>query len=265
MYFTLTATWENGLGFLHTIRDLDTPKYEAILQLAQQPQAWDNAFGDALPLHRDGSQFTLGRVDWYVPPVVLPLSPLQWSAYHFDADDTGIYRVWVEYGAPAGIAMAIYAGGELLATVTEGTGGAPAVSAAYTFVATPGLRAVRIENHGDLGFDLIGVHVELVQATSVEDAPGQGGVFGDVVAIRNHPNPFGAETEIRFELRRDTRIALDVFDARGRLVSTLIDEFKPAGRHAVPLAGVELPAGVYFYRARTPSGDTGARKMLHIK
>lgn len=76
----------------------------------------------------------------------------------------------------------------------------------------------------------------------------------DVLASRNHPNPFNPLTVITFDLPVAARVELRVYDLGGRLVRTLLD-----GRHleAGPAEaawdgrddqGNALGAGVYLYR-----------------
>ncbi len=166
-YFTLAATWENGLGFLRTIRDLNTRKYAAIQQLSQQTQPWENTFGAALPMHRGGGDFSLVRGDWVSPGAgATTVSPKAWRAYHYDADDTGAYRVWVEYSSTANINLKIYAGSDLAATITQHTNGNATLSPKYAFDSAKGLQAIRIENHGNSDFTIVKVHVEAGQSNT---------------------------------------------------------------------------------------------------
>jgi len=65
------------------------------------------------------------------------------------------------------------------------------------------------------------------------------------------------------------RVRIDVFDASGRLVRTLLDEYRGAGRHSVVWdgrnnAGSVVPSGIYFYRINT--GEfTATRKMILLR
>jgi hypothetical protein len=166
MYFNLVSNNEEGLGFLQTIRDLNMPKYNAILQLAGQASPWQNTFGATLPMRRDGKDFSLIGGDWESPGTgATTLSPNAMRAYHYDADVTGVYKVWVEYSSSAAIDLNIYAGSELVGTITANTNGTPTTSAEYQFNATDGLKAIRIENLGNAEFSLITVNVELVQSS----------------------------------------------------------------------------------------------------
>jgi hypothetical protein len=62
-----------------------------------------------------------------------------------------------------------------------------------------------------------------------------------------YPNPFNPLTTISFALPEDSRINLSVFDVTGRLVSTLVDGWREAGRHEVTFDGSYLASGVYLY------------------
>jgi hypothetical protein len=62
------------------------------------------------------------------------------------------------------------------------------------------------------------------------------------------PNPFNASATVRYDLPASGWVKLSLYDLSGRLVVTLVDGEKPAGRHAVELDGSGLAAGVYFVR-----------------
>jgi hypothetical protein len=70
---------------------------------------------------------------------------------------------------------------------------------------------------------------------------------------RNYPNPFNPKTTIRFDLPEAQDVTLVIFDAQGRLVRTLLSEFRDAGFHAVEWGGrddrgTSVASGIYFYR-----------------
>ena len=74
---------------------------------------------------------------------------------------------------------------------------------------------------------------------------------------------------IAFNLSGSGPVKLQVFDARGRLVRTLVDESRPAGPHRVSWDGKDnggrsAAAGVYMYRLS--AGEfTQQRKMTLLK
>ncbi len=80
--------------------------------------------------------------------------------------------------------------------------------------------------------------------------------------IGNSPNPFRAETTIRYGLAEAGPITLTIYDALGRKVRVLVDEVKAAGEHQVTFDGRGLSSGVYFYYVET-SGKTIMGNMIH--
>lgn len=71
--------------------------------------------------------------------------------------------------------------------------------------------------------------------------------------LQNYPNPFNPATTIRYELAQNTQVRVDIFNILGRRVSTVVDDFQPAGAYSVVWDatddhGMPLPSGVYFLR-----------------
>jgi len=69
----------------------------------------------------------------------------------------------------------------------------------------------------------------------------------------NYPNPFNANTVIRYDVRADGLVALDVFDILGRKVQTLLQHYQTADRYETVWDGLDfhgkpVASGVYFYR-----------------
>lgn len=64
----------------------------------------------------------------------------------------------------------------------------------------------------------------------------------------NHPNPFNPTTEIVFSIGLDGPTRLELFDASGNLVETMLDAPMQPGRYAVAWDGSGHPSGLYRYR-----------------
>jgi len=67
------------------------------------------------------------------------------------------------------------------------------------------------------------------------------------------PNPFNPSTKLAFELATPAHARLKIYDTAGRLVTTLVDEQRAAGRHEVvwngqSASGQSVASGVYLYR-----------------
>ena len=82
--------------------------------------------------------------------------------------------------------------------------------------------------------------------------------------IENYPNPFNPTTTIAYQLPKDGRVTIKIFDAIGREVTTLVDEFKPSGRYSVQFDASHLSSGIYFYSLRSGSFNV-VKKMSLIK
>jgi photosystem II stability/assembly factor-like uncharacterized protein len=83
------------------------------------------------------------------------------------------------------------------------------------------------------------------------------------------PNPFNPSTTLRFSIPSEQNVHLQVFDIRGRLVRTLVNERLPAGTHSTvwdgsDALGHECSSGVYFYRMEA-SAFTDTKKMVMLK
>lgn len=83
------------------------------------------------------------------------------------------------------------------------------------------------------------------------------------------PNPFNPSTTIAYSLPEAGHVRLDIYDASGAVVATLIDGNQPAGAHEVHWDGVDaaghaVASGVYFSVLRTDDRVV-SRKMTLLK
>jgi flagellar hook assembly protein FlgD len=97
------------------------------------------------------------------------------------------------------------------------------------------------------------------------DAPAR----SSFVLGQNHPNPFNPSTSISFQLPSPSHAVISIFDVRGSLVRTLVDETMSAGPHQVEWNGRDdggniVGSGVYFYRLAA-GGHSQAKKMVILK
>jgi ASPIC and UnbV/FG-GAP-like repeat len=91
------------------------------------------------------------------------------------------------------------------------------------------------------------------------------GVRADVELAVRSANPFRAAAELEYAMAREGRVSLRVFDVTGATVSTLVDEWRPAGRHHVRFApGASVPSGVYFCRLQVGDVERTVR-LLRVR
>ncbi len=86
----------------------------------------------------------------------------------------------------------------------------------------------------------------------------------------SYPNPFGAETQIRFDLHQESRVGVMIYDVRGRLVRRFEDSSYLPGRHHVvwdgcDTKGLRVADGVYFLRVNVDGKLTSGRKITLVK
>jgi len=85
----------------------------------------------------------------------------------------------------------------------------------------------------------------------------------------NYPNPFNAETSIKFSLSKPSHVELAVYDLSGSKVKTIIDSYLEPGPHTVTWdgrnsAGQAVSSGVYFYTLYLDD-ISSSRRMLLLK
>ncbi len=75
---------------------------------------------------------------------------------------------------------------------------------------------------------------------------------GEFALLQNYPNPFNGQTTIRFQLPSRQKVSLYLFNVRGQLVRTLLDEEMEPGYHKVTWDGrtengQTVASGIYIY------------------
>jgi hypothetical protein len=84
------------------------------------------------------------------------------------------------------------------------------------------------------------------------------------ILLQNSPNPFNAETTIRFVLADRTVVRICVYTLIGELVAVLLEDSMEAGEHEVTFNAGELASGVYLYTLDV-GGRGRARRMVLLR
>ncbi|MDD3051500.1 MAG: FlgD immunoglobulin-like domain containing protein [Candidatus Cloacimonetes bacterium] len=94
--------------------------------------------------------------------------------------------------------------------------------------------------------------------------------------LNSCPNPFGfsnternTSTSIKFNIAKEGMVQLDVFNLKGKIVKTLVNDVKQPGSYSIPWdgynnSGERCASGVYFYRLRT-DGYSKINKLMLLK
>jgi len=92
---------------------------------------------------------------------------------------------------------------------------------------------------------------------------------------QNYPNPFKASTTIEYDVPEAQQIVIRIFNVRGHLVRTLVEEEQSPGYKLIVWDGTnddgdQVSSGIYFCQMYTPSNPNGGRfvrtkKMLRLR
>ena len=110
--------------------------------------------------------------------------------------------------------------------------------------------------------------IEGVDYTSVSENSNTS-VPKDFVLYQNYPNPFNPNTTIRFDLPSPGKVTAKIYNIKGELVRSLIQEQMNSGSFMVQWDGKDdngqnLTSGVYFFKLSTAK-FSATRKLLMIK
>ncbi len=106
-----------------------------------------------------------------------------------------------------------------------------------------------------------------IQAPTSNPEPGIPAV---ITALNgNYPNPFNPETTISFSVKETSPVAIEIYNVKGQLVKTLVNEVKASGNHTVVWNGKDnngrnVTSGVYFYKMNTGKFSS-TKKMILMK
>ena len=88
------------------------------------------------------------------------------------------------------------------------------------------------------------------------------------VSVKLHgayPNPFNPSTTIKYDLNVDANVELAIYDVRGRLVETLVDDHQSANSDYKVIWNADMhSSGVYFVRL-TAGSEVKTNKIMLVK
>jgi Tol biopolymer transport system component len=92
---------------------------------------------------------------------------------------------------------------------------------------------------------------------------------GNIALMQNYPNPFNPATKVDFAVSKPGNVEVRVFNIRGELVKTIVNQWFPQGSHSVSWdgktqSGGKAPSGIYYMRAKS-NGSTDVIKAVLAK
>lgn len=267
-----------------TVYAFDTTSGAQLMRYLPEDPEWDWYFGWSIAV--DGNRLLVGaRGDD-------TNGTRSGSAYLFDVT-TGEQLMKVIPGdneAEDAFGQSVDMSGNLLLI---GAPGSDDSGAAYVFDATSGTQLAKLQASDGVAGDHFSYSLSLSGTTAVVGAysddnnmgvdAGAAYVFSldplvtatppatkrSVQLHPNVPNPFNPTTRIVFDLPEPSSVRLEIVDVAGRLVMTLVDEWRSAERHEVIWNGTDshgssVSTGVYLCRLVTDAG-TVSRSMVLLR
>jgi len=119
---------------------------------------------------------------------------------------------------------------------------------------------------GEIVFTMTSNGISSEHTYNVEDlesAPVVNAVLG------NYPNPFNPSTEINYAVKAEASVMIAIYNVKGQLVKSLVNEVVGMGTHSVEWSGSDnnnrpVSSGVYFYMVQIGS-DNFTNKMIMLK
>ncbi len=117
-------------------------------------------------------------------------------------------------------------------------------------------RRMRAATHGNGVFER-----ELFDPTGTDIA---GALGPQLIALSVSPNPIRSGSRVSFSLARREHVSLNLYDVRGRLVTSILEGERGVGRHESRLEIPELTAGVYFLKIETAT-RVGTARLVKLR
>jgi len=116
----------------------------------------------------------------------------------------------------------------------------------------------------------LGLHQQMAVVNNITTSTDNEIVAPEVFTLhQNYPNPFNPETSISYDLPEDSFVSVSVYDMRGTLIKTLVNDVQSSGYKTLKWNGTndkgqKVSAGLYLYRIEA-EGFTDTKKMALIK
>jgi hypothetical protein len=100
---------------------------------------------------------------------------------------------------------------------------------------------------------------------SIADAAAEPGVIPTAFAYYpNYPNPFNAQTSLRFDVPQQSRVQITIYNIVGQEVARPVDHVYAPGRYRLLYDASGLPSGMYLVKM-TAADFTKIGKMMLLK
>ena len=81
---------------------------------------------------------------------------------------------------------------------------------------------------------------------------------------QNYPNPFNPNTTIKYQVPKECKVSIKIYDLLGAEIIELLNEKREPGIYEIEFNAASLPSGVYLYKL-TDGNSAHSKKMLLLK
>ncbi|MDI6802556.1 MAG: FG-GAP-like repeat-containing protein [Bacteroidota bacterium] len=111
-------------------------------------------------------------------------------------------------------------------------------------------------NTGEFGFE--------PTDTVIVSVRNENGLPSKIKLYQNYPNPFNASTKIKYDIDRNTKVRLSVYNILGQEVVVLVDSEQRAGSYEAVWDARKYPSGVYYVKMES-NNYKSVQKLIMIK
>ncbi len=120
------------------------------------------------------------------------------------------------------------------------------------------------ESQGQVLMNAIDFHIPTPEANETNAQPAVSSMLK-----QSYPNPFSSNSTFECDLKKSGDVSLKMYNVKGQLVKTLVDDYQTASTHQIMWDGKDdfgrtVSCGLYFSKLST-SGISETRKIVIIK
>ena len=117
----------------------------------------------------------------------------------------------------------------------------------------PEMEALTVQMSGS-GFDPVGIEYGFIIPVKLE-------------LFNNYPNPFNPDTNIAYSIKDAAKVTLEIYNIKGQLVKTLVNDVKGPGKYQAIWSGADeqnkpVSSGIYFYKIKAGTQESIKRMLL---
>lgn len=107
-------------------------------------------------------------------------------------------------------------------------------------------------------------YLDLWNITSINQNPEVFTNSTDIYLHQNSPNPFSSSTQIKFDIKKKSKIEICVYNELGKKQLCLLNEEKLPGNYTVTIKSDQLRSGIYYYQISNGQYSQ-VRKMILLR